>query len=110
MNREPLSTELSYHVRITASLRERRSAISAACDICVASKIFIFSAKATRDALSEGSGIGLSFIAVREERVDGKADAEARTMARMASEDSCDGGSEAGGAWKKSGWDLSAVH
>lgn len=42
-------------------------------------------------------------MAVSEESVEGNEGAEARTIARMASGESREGGSEAGGAWKKSG-------
>jgi hypothetical protein len=57
----------------------------------------ILSVCAMRAALSAGSGMGLSLMAVREETVAGKEGADARTMASIASGDSCDGGSEASG-------------
>ena len=56
-----------------------------------------------RAALSDGSGIGLSLTAVSEDSVEGKVEAEERTTDRNASVDSCDGGSDADAAWKKSG-------
>ncbi|GAO16032.1 hypothetical protein UVI_02053780 [Ustilaginoidea virens] len=68
---------------------------------------FIRSAELIRAALSDRSGIGLSLMLVRDDSVEGKAEAEARTMDRIADIDSWDGGSEAFGAWNKSGWDLS---
>lgn len=91
-----------------ASLRRRSSAMSVACASCVASMAFMRSALDIRDALSEGSGIGLSLTAVRDESIAGNEDAEARTMDWMASIESCDGGTEGAGAWKKSGCVLSA--
>lgn len=52
--------------------------------------------------------MGMSLTAVRAESVAGKDDAEERTMDWTASESSCEGGWDGGGAWKRSGLDLSA--
>ena len=73
----------------------------------MASMAFILSASAMSAALSAGSGIGLSLMAVNELRAALYEDADARTMAWMASGDNCDGGSDGSGVWKKSGWFLS---
>lgn len=64
---------------------------------------FIRSVIDTRAALSDVSGMGLSLMAVSEDSIEGKVDAEASTMDRNASVDSCDGGSDGDAAWKKSG-------
>ena len=103
MKRELASTLPSYHVRMTASLRRRSSAISEAWAICVAEMAFMRSVIDINAALCDVSGIGLSLTAVSEDSIEGKVDAEARTMDRNASMDSCDGGSDADAAWKKSG-------
>lgn len=100
-------TPCSYQARIALSLRLRSSAISAAWAICVASMAFILSANAMRLALSDGSGTGPSLMAVNEDSVAGNVGAEARTIDWIASMESCDGGSDAEGVWKKSGFFLS---
>lgn len=52
----------------------------------------------TKAALSDGSGIGLSLMAVRDDCVAVYKDCEERTMERMASGVSCEGGSDGVGA------------
>lgn len=90
-------TPLSYQLRKTISLLFRRSAISAACASCVASIAFILPDKPINSALSAASGIGLSLIAVSDEDVAGKDAAEASTIDRIVSGDSCEGGSDGSG-------------
>ena len=90
-------TPLSYQLRKTISLLFRRSAISAACASCVASIAFILPVKPINSALSAASGIGLSLIAVSDEEVAGNDAAEASTIDRIVSGDSCEGGSEGSG-------------
>lgn len=58
-------------------------------------------------ALAEDSGIGMSLTAVRAESVEGNDEAAERTMDWTASESSWEGGWAGGGAWKRSGFDLS---
>lgn len=94
MSAELFNTPLWYHARTIFSLRLRRSPISAACANCVASIAFILSPNAIRAVLSAVSGMGLSLIAVKEESVEGKEEAAARTMDWIASMGSCDGGSD----------------
>jgi len=60
-------------------------------------------------ALSPGSGTGVSDTTeVSAEAVPGKEEAKERTVERTASGDSCVGGSEGAGAWKRDGWVRSA--
>lgn len=51
--------------------------------------------------------MGQSLTEVRDEAVAGKAAAEARTVACIASGARWIGGSEGGGGWKRVGWELS---
>lgn len=81
-------TPLSYQDRMILSLRLRNSAISANCATWVASTAFIRPPKAMRVVLSVGSGIGLSFIAVKEDSVEGNDEAAASTMDWTASVES----------------------
>jgi hypothetical protein len=74
------STLLSYHCRTRASLRCRSSAISPFCALCVASIPFIRGTKVDREALRAASGIGVSFIDVSDEAVEGYSVLEARTI------------------------------
>jgi hypothetical protein len=68
---------------------------------------FIRFVRVIRFALSVGSGIGESLMAVRADAVAENDGAAERTMARIASVGSCEGGSDGDGLWKKSGCALS---